>query len=348
MIDFRKVVKRIREEVKDGRELFYGEGEVGITSLLSCPIKWELRKKYPDVEAVAVEIDDGFVWEQQAKSSLRKVVEESGGRFEEEKELACEVDGLRIRGHLDCFAEFEDEVWGIELKSPKALVLRKFPEEERLIDGVLLIDEEGEYVINNPLYYRQAQIQRYILKKLYPEKRVRQFLFYKAPAKRGRWEKKLYVLVPVKEEISEEEIREVVRRFREEKSPRYANECESYCEFFRQGLCEGKEFRFEDSSSLEEEVRELLREYRELQSQLRTIESLLKKKLKGSVRIGGREVGWVVRKVVKVSEEKVAFLLPPERIPEFFMLRWNRKRELIEELGQEIVEGVEEERVWRI
>ena len=347
---WKEVVRKIRGEVKEGRDLFYKEGEIGITSLLSCPLKVELRKKHPEVEAVAVEIDDGYLWEQQAKSALRSVVEEAGGRFEEEKDLVDEVEGLKIRGHLDCFAEFRNEVWGVELKSPKAIVLKKFPEDEKLISGVFLIDEEAEYVINNTLYYKQAQIQKHILKKLYPEKEVRQFLFYKAPVRRGRFEKKLYILVSVKEDISEEEYKELARRFKEDRSPRYPNECVSYCEFYRQGLCEGKEFECEDmgASFLDKETKELLREYRELQSQMKTIENLLKKKLKGSVRFGGREIGWVSRKMIKLNEEKVAFLLPPERIPEFFQVKWSRKEDLIRELGEEVVEEVKEERVWRL
>lgn len=66
------------------------------------------------------------------------------------------------------------------------------------------------------------------------------------------------------------------------------------------------------------------------------------------MRFGGREIGWVSRKTIKLSEEKVAFFLPPERIPEFFQIRWNRKEDLIKELGEEVVEEVKEERVWRL
>ena len=345
-----EVIRTIREEVKEGRTLEYGEEEVGITSLLSCPLKVELRKRHPDVEAVAVEIDDGYLWEQQAKSALRSVVERAGGVFEEERDLVDEVEGLRIRGHLDCLAEFSDEVWGVELKSPKAVILRRFPKEGELVNGVFLVDEDGEYVINNPLYYKQAQIQKHILEKLYPRKKVRQFLFYKAPVRRGRFEKKLYILVPVRENIGEEEYRELVRKFIEDKSPRYPNECVSYCEFYRQGLCEGKEFECEDTdvSSLDRETKDLLREYRELQSQMKMLETLLKKKLKGGVKFGSREIGWVQKRTIKLNEKKVVSLLSPERIPEFFQIKWNKKEDLIRELGEEIVEEVKEERVWRL
>jgi len=345
--DFGKVIKRIRDNVREGREVSYGEGEVGITSLLSCPIKAELKKKYPDVEPVAVEIDDGYVWEQQAKTALRSVVEESGGRFEEEKDLVDEVDGIKIRGHLDCFVEFENEVWGIELKSPKAIILKKFPEEEKLTDGVFLLDN-GEYVINNPHYYLQARIQKYLLKKHYPDKKVYQFIFYKAPVRRGRYEKKLYILVPVEDDITREEYREIVRKFKEDKSPRYPNECVSYCEYYRQGLCEGREFSYDDgdTSILDGEVKELIREYRDLQSQMKTIESILKRKIKGSVKFGGKEIGWVTKEVVDLDVEKIISLLPPEELSEFFMVKWTKKDDIVRRLGEEVVKEIRTERRW--
>lgn len=344
------VVRKIREGVKEGRELEYEEGEVGITSLLSCPLKVELRKKHPEVESAAVEIDDGYLWEQQVQSALRKVVSSMGGVFIKEKELVDEVEGLKIRGHLDCVAEFSNEVWGIELKAPKALILKKFPKDEELLGGVFLIDTNGEYVINNSLYYKQAQIQKHILKKLYPDKVIRQFLFYKAPVRRGSYERKLYVLVSVDEDISESEYKRIVKRFINDKSPRYPNECTSYCEFYKIGLCGGKEVVYEDTSAseLDKETKELLGEYRKLQSQLKMLEALLKKKLKGSVRFGSKEIGWVPKKVIKLKEEKVLDLLGLHRIPEFYILRWNKKEELIRELGEEIVEEVKEERVWKL
>lgn len=336
-----EVIKRIREEVKKGRELSYKEGEIGITSLLSCPIKTELRRKHPEIEASAVEIDDGYLWETQVKSVLREMF---GERLEEEKELADEVEGVMIRGHLDCCIDLGDRIIGIELKSPKAILLKKIPEDQ---DGVFLMDENGEYVLHNPLYFTQAQVQKHILKKMYPDKEVQQFLFYKGPVRRGNFEKKLYILALVKEDITEEEYRELVRRFKEDRSPRYPNECTAYCEFYRAGVCRGVEFPYTDGG-IDQETKELLREYRKLQSQLKNIESMLKRKIRGAVKLGGREIGWTLKKTIKLKEDRVAFLLPPERIPEFFAVRWNKKEDLIREFGNEIIEEVREERVWKL
>jgi len=339
MIDFGKVVERIREEAKEGRELEYKEGEVGITSLLSCPLKVDLRKKYPEISPEAVEIDDGYVWESQVKSVLRKLY---GERFKEELELPCECLGVRIRGHLDCAVFGDGKVVGIELKSPRELFLREFPEGEE----VFFFDREG-VVINNPLYYTQARIQKYLLSKLYPDKEVEQYLFYKAPARKGKKVRKLYVVVPVEEDMSDEEFEEIVRRFKEDPSPRWKGECEYYCPYYRGGICEGREF-FHEDGKLSEEIRELLKEYRTLQSQLRGVEMHLRKLVKGSFTVGGKELGWVEREVLELDVEKILKALPPEKAGEYLQVRWHRKRELVEKLGEGIVKERRRERVWKI
>ena len=142
-----------------------------------------------------------------------------------------------------------------------------------------------------------------------------------------------------------------MRRFREEKGPRFPGECEVYCEYFRQGLCEGKPFAFErtvNHSELDEEVKELLKEYRVLEGQLKTVEAQLKKKLKGSVLIGGKEIGWVERKVVILDEERLFDLLPKEELPQHFYLNWRKRDRLIERFGKDIVKEERKERVWRL
>jgi len=341
-----EVVERIKGKTREGRELRYSDGAVGITALLYCPLKHRFRQEYPDLQADAVEIDDGFVWEKQVKEVLRELF---GRSFEEEKVLELEIEGLKIEGHLDTFVEFEDKVIGIELKAPKWIPLKKFVP-EKLIEGNLLIDENHEYVKVNDLYITQAKIQKHLLEKLHPNRRVEQYIFLKGMAQWKGWRKKLYIVYPVYESIGEGELREMVRKFREDPSPRFPTECEGYCEYYRQGICEGKEFRYEDASyeSLSPEVKELIREYRELQGQLRTVEAELKRKVRGSFRIGNRELGWVERRTEKLDEHKLAKLLPKEQIPEYFYLKWSRKKELIERFGEKIVKGVEVKREWKL
>ena len=336
MVDFEKVVSLIREKTKEGRELIYHEGEVGVTSLLACPIKHELRQRYPDITPEAVEIDDGYVWEQQVKEALKELYKDA---FKEELELPYECMGVKIRGHLDCVLFFEDRVVGIELKSPRELYLREFPEE-----GVFLYDEEG-LVKNNPLYYLQAKVQKYLLSKIYPDKDIQQYLFYKAPARRGARVKKLYVVVPIKEDLTDEEFEELVRKFKEDRRPRWKGECEHYCPYYGV-VCEGKEVSFSDGE-VSEEVKKLLKEYRALQGELKNIELTLKKLVKGSFKVGDRQLGWVEREVVEIDLEEVIKRLGKEA-KDYLQVKWNKKGELIEKLGEEVVKERRKERVWRI
>ena len=338
MLDFEKVVSLIREKTKEGRELIYKDGEVGITSLLSCPLKVDFRKKYPDITSEAVEIDDGYVWEGQVKFALQELY---GDAFREELELPYECMGVKIRGHLDCGLIFEDRVVGIELKSPRELFVRDLPE-----DTIFLYDDTN-IVRNNPHYYTQAKVQKYLLSKLYPDKEVEQYLFYKAPARRGVKVRKLYVAVPIKEDMTDDEFKEIVWKFKEERVPRWKGECEYYCPYYKAGVCEGKDVRFQDTV-ISEEAKALLKEYRALQSELKNLEFTLKKLIKGSFRMGERELGWVEREVIDIDIRELLKKIEPEKVNDYLQVKWQKKKEIEEKYGDEVIKERRKERVWRL
>ncbi len=251
---------------------------------------------------------------------------------------------------MDTFVELEDRVIGIELKAPKWIPLKAFIPEDKL-QGNLLIDENQEYVKVNDIYVLQAKIQRYLLEKMYPDKKVEEYIFLKGMAEFKRWRKKLYIVYPVYESVTEEDLKELVMKFKEAKGPRSPTECESYCEYYRRGLCEGKEFSFgetKDLSEADEEVRELLKEYRTLEGELKNIESQLKRKLKGCIKIGSKEIGWVEKEVTVLDEEKIIQLLDVHELPEYFQLNWRKKKELIERFGRDIIKEERRERVWKL
>lgn len=333
-MDFKTLVEKIQAKSKEGRELVYTDGAIGITSLLHCPIKHELAKEY-DIKADAVEIDDGFVWERQVKESLRELYGES---FKDEFDLITEVGGYKLHGHLDCFVEQEDTVIGIELKAPKTLLFRQ------PYTGESLFYDDGR-VVHNDIYLTQARIEKFLLKKLFPEKEVRVFLFYKALCKAGTWSRKLYVVSEVKDEITEEELLRLIERFYTDKSPRYANECTQYCEFYRQGLCEGKEFREEEKE--DKELYDLVKHYRALESDLRVLEAQLKRRLRGSIVIGGKAFGWIRKRIVEVDKERLMELLSKEELKDYLVVDWRKREELIERFGDEIVKEVREKLEWR-
>lgn len=333
---WQEVIEKLRESVKKGRELSYEDGAIGITALLHCPIKWSLAKSY-DLDPESVEVDDGFVWEHQVKGVLKELF---GEHFQEEKDLIVEVGGYKLHGHLDCFIEKEDEVIGIELKAPKVLLIK-----EPYNDGVFLVDDGR--VVHNEVYLKQAKIERAVLEMLYPHKRVRMYLFYKSLCKAGAWSKKLYVVSEIKESMSMEEVQELLRRFHEDKSPRYQRECEGYCVFYKEGLCEGRPVNPEEpADETKRRFYELLRYYRALQSDLKNIEVQLKKMLKGSIVIGSREVGWVKRKTYEIDLEKL-FLLERNAL-DYLMVKPLKKQELLQRHGAKIVKDEKEEVFWRV
>jgi len=74
----------------------------------------------------------------------------------------------------------------------------------------------------------------------------------------------------------------------------------------------------------------------------------LRKLVKGSFTVGGKELGWVEREVLELDVEKILKALPPEKAGEYLQVRWHRKRELVEKLGEGIVKERRRERVWKI
>ncbi len=337
---WQEIVERLRQSAKEGRELSYKENAIGITALLHCPLKWELSKAY-DLRAEAVEIDDGYVWERQVKDVMREIF---GDSFTEEKDLIYEVDGYVLHGHLDVFVEKEDEVIGIELKAPKFIQLRGIPSN---VNKGLYIDEEG-LVLHNPVYLTQAMIQRLLLEKLYPHKKVRQFLFYKGLARYRSYSAKLYIVSEIKESIEEEELRGLIKAFHEDKRPRYPEECQKYCVFYQEGICDGIPYRLEETVR-HDLVFDYLKEYRRLQGELKTIEAYLKKLIKGTITINGKTMGWVKRTVKEIDINKVLERLHAlEKPQEYLTVKWQKKEELIQTLGQEIVKEEKEVIEWKI
>jgi len=328
---WRELVRLIKEDARREKPE-YTEGTVGITALLYCPIKWELRKKYPEVEANSVEIDDGFLWEKQVKEAVKKLARAKNARFEEEKVLSGEVEGLKIEGHLDVFMETEEEVIGIEIKSPKLIILKRIPEEKEIEEGIFY-DEKQEAMISQT-YILQAKIQKYFLEREFPDKKVSQYLFLKGLCKKGSWTKKMYVVRPIRESISEEEMKRIVKEFLTNKTPRFEGECTGYCEFFRKGLCEGKEH--EGEKQADRETLELLKHYYSLKEEMKRIEGELKKRI-SRLKLGNREVGWIEREKVELNVRKILEKLPPEEAENYLTVKWNRKEELVEKLGEEVV-----------
>ena len=351
-----------RDLMKDKRgSLQYQEDEIGITSLLQCPIKVEMRKKYPDIKGTAPAIDDGFRFETITKMAARK---KYGENVVEEMDLPYQFSNLplKIRGHLDLviFKKETNQILGIELKAPQIVLLKKLPEnlqQEFIFDS----EKEENYIIPNPIYKIQAKIEKFILQKMYPESEVRVVLFQNSLCKFGTFTKKFYTIYEV-ESIQEAELNYLATEFLYNKAPRFKNECEYYCQYnevcdYKHSFLEEKSIVFADLDNFDspspniKEFIKIYKEYLALKDQLKRIEKILQKTINGSIVIGGREIGWVERIKEKYDIEKIIDFCMQKNIPieEYLHVTTSPlKRKRIKELLPEAIISEEKEKVFKL
>ncbi|MGB9874330.1 MAG: hypothetical protein ACPLRS_05110, partial [Hydrogenobacter sp.] len=91
---------------------------------------------------------------------------------------------------------------------------------------------------------------------------------------------------------------------------------------------------------------ELLRHYRALESDLKTLENQMKKLIKGSIKIGGKEIGWVRKRSVEIDIEKL-FRTTPNAF-DYVLVHWKRKEQLLQEYGEELIKDIKETIEWRL
>jgi len=230
---FKALVDEMRKIATEEREVSYSEGAVGITALLYCPKKFELKFEYPEIQAESAEVDDGLAFEYSVKQALKRLF---GNNAIDEFVLHKRINGLTIEGHLDALINKGDELIGIEIKAPRLLKTKNGfrPNGERIIV------DDGTKFQHSESYVLQARIQKRILQDMFPKKKVRTFLFYKTLIKHDKGHQKAFVVYEVKDPISAEELEKLVERFKNDKRPRYDWECtEKYCAYKKAGVCNG-------------------------------------------------------------------------------------------------------------
>ena len=304
--EFQRVSEELSNLAREGRELSYSDGAIGITELISCPRKARFRRQYPELSANSVAIDDGFFFEKAVKEVLKRLY---GDRFEEEKvlesKLLIEGQELKIEGHLDCFIDYDDEtVVAIELKNT---VMSFDNQTVGRPEGLIVVDENRNITVNYK-YILQARIQKLLLEQMYPNRKVESYLFIKTNLRTKTKVSKSLLVVPVRESISPDYLLELGRKFLTDDRPRAGWEC-SYCIYREHGLCEGEDSYTEilkyDNG---EQIRELLLRLDELESEKGMLIEQLKSLINGTVEWKGKQIGWTdVERLewTKESKEKV-------------------------------------------
>ena len=354
-IDFKKLiseVNRIGRElpavlhqlpVLPERELEYREGAYGVTELLSCPVKAEIRRELKEagveLPVESQEIEDGFLYENLVKLALASLY---GEKFTPEKLLSydLEVDGevFKIDGHLDCFLEFDDKVVGIELKHTNLNFDNELTDKPPQL--IVLPPNDRSRINLNYRYYKQVQIQRHLLEKLYPHKKVETYLMVKTQLRTKYKLGKTTVVLPVTESVTEEELKNLCRLFRTEKKPRARWECK-LCAYREHGYCSGHEETVEAEELTEDRselVTSLLSRRKELLAELKMIEDQLKKLISGSVTWNGQQVGWIEKVSYTYDLPKLSKLLKAKglKAADYFQVKTAKIKELEELLGDEI------------
>jgi hypothetical protein len=328
----RTLSSTIFEEFKklEERDLQYRDGAIGITELLQCPIKAQLRRKIEDeIEVTSNEISDGFIFEHLTKLIVTKMF--GADRVFPEKTLPLDIQldediTCKIDGHLDIFIELDDStVVGLELKSTTLQNDNKLFERP---PEILFLDPDDIHRIDiNHKYILQAKIQRYILEKLYPDKTVETYLFIKTQLKTRFKLGKTFIVLPITKSISTEQLRKLCELFYFDPRPRFPYECK-YCVYKDRGFCDGqkitevnKNYKIDQS----EKIKELLEEYERIRTELKHIEDQLKNLLWEPIEYKGKRIGWiedneydidtVVRELLKKGEKLSKFLqLRPEKL----------------------------------
>ena len=303
-INFNELADEMKKMIIGDRHLNYNKGEVGITSLLDCPKRVKLRQihGYPQADDLAIE--EGFLFERVVEKALEK---KFGDKVVKELELPMEFNGVKIRGHLDFAVVLDNKVIGLELKHT---ILERMPSLKRKPPKVLFVTPDDKRVQLNPKYIKQARIERFILEKLYPDKEIEHYLFVKTTVQGAYGFYKTYIVCPIKESISEEELTELTEHFKTKDYPKDPSLCD-YCHFKHINLCKGYPKKLISKKGVnltpEPELAELLQKREQLVQELEAIDNALKKMLKGRyVMFNGKLYGKVPYKGYSYNKYAIA------------------------------------------
>ena len=327
------------------RNLEYREGAYGITELLSCPIKAEIRRELQEagmeLPVESQEVEDGFLYENLVKLALAK---RFGDRFEPEKVLPLDLqldDGrvFKIDGHLDCFVAYDDgTVVGVEVKHTN---LNFDNELTGKPPQVIVLDPNDRSGINiNYRYFLQAKLQRYCLQKLYPDRKVETYLLVKTQLRTKYKLGKTTIILPVTESVTEEELRNLCSLFLTEKKPRTGWECQ-LCIYRENGYCSGHKETAEVEELVEDRtelISSLLTRRKELLAELKMVEDQLKKLISEPMEWNGQKIGWLPKVSYTYNLPLLAELIKKKglKAADYFQVKSAKVKELEKVLGDEI------------
>ena len=328
------LLQKMREQAVESRgAIEYPDGAYGITEILYCPRKAHLRRKYPEVRAEALEIDEGFRFEREIEEALTSLW---GERIVREDTVEAKINGVKICGHVDFVIVGNRYIAGIEAKHTKFMY-------HNLADIDLNTDiiagEEAKNFAIPSNYILQARIQKTLLEKKYNKPVVHHIVAKTMVRLKNNALKKIIVFYPIEESLEDYELEAIVEDFKNP-IPRYSWECR-YCIYKKEGLCEGsREFKEKSTekqeTELPAEIQEALDKYLEYYRKLKDIDAYLKKALDGqNIQLEGvrKKVGWITRTKFTWNVDRVFQILGKDAV-RFFSVNWRKQNELYELLKE--------------
>jgi len=357
-----KLFKEVSEEgaALEERELSYYENSFGITEIISCPVKAELRRKGIEPKVEKFEIADGFIFETIVKFLFLKIFGKEKVEFEKLLDYELTLSNgekFYINGHLDVFIDYNIKTKiGVEIKNT---VLHFDNKTFGAPDPVIVLDPEDIKRVNiSPKYILQARIQRFILERLYPDSNIEQYLLIKTNLRTKTKLGKSLVLYPIVESISEQQLKQICERFYFERKPRAVWECK-VCAYKDEGYCNGIEITENDNSlTLDdynqmniETIEELINKREELRKEIKSIEDEIKKRVNGNLKIGNKVIGWVEEEKEKILPDALNRILKEKGIKnraQFFQVNYRKIPELRKLLGDDFEKIVLKEKVKKL
>jgi len=357
---FLNLIRMLSENVKKERVVEYSQDSeneevIGITSLLACPLKTYYRKLYPQIQYTNLEIDEGYLFEQQVKSALKELYKD---KFHDEYVVEYTHDGIKIEGHIDCLIEFDNEIISLELKVPRSVYLAKPIKNLRDVD--VIFDEDNDTVIINEKYILQAQIQKFLLMKKHPDKTIHHYLFLKTLVVSASKQKKAYIVYPIKQHIDEETLKRLISAYKSDKRPRIDNEC-IYCPYFNT-VCDGSNETSDilkkilsSLNSDDKSLMNMIKRYYDIKDELKKLEWLIKSKLKDrTIRYGNKTIGNVEYEMIEIDTKKLIQKAIDDGCldklcdEKCLTVNWRHKQNLIKRFGEEIIKEKRKEKRFKL
>jgi CRISPR/Cas system-associated exonuclease Cas4 (RecB family) len=218
MINKENVIKAYRDLM-----LNRNDNTIHLTELLYCPYKRTLKQKYPDIQNINLDILEGYRFEEIIPRIFANC------KISHNKTYKIKIDNEIIAFTPD-FVINDSTV--IECKNTSYIYFTK------AIDDWLVIDNENIAIIPKQ-YITQLMLYLTLLKLDIG------YLFILSNTRINNKLSKVLVIKEVKNQLTLEDVRNLIKAFKEDTRPRYEWECK-YCQFY--SVCDN-EFKFNSNNA---------------------------------------------------------------------------------------------------